>query len=184
MFPFFPDHQLNWQGHFKKVLVGCITRKFNLTCHLSFLCSLFFSLLLYDFVSLVYLYFTPSASCLSLLPINTSVHTGNKEEIKSPGCSHSFSHKYCHFRWNHEEIQLEEYPCHPKRCLYPKNHRHSPHSAPAKQHSITKTNTVAQDCVDSEAATGSGIKSRDSRQPRHKANVIGNANIAPLKIFM
>lgn len=129
----------------------------------------FFIPLLQDFISLLYLYFTTSVSHLSLLPINTPVHTGNKEEIKSPGRLHCFLHKYCHFNWNNERTQLEEYPCHLKPCFDPKIHRHSPHPAPAKQCSTTKINTVAQACAGSEAATDSGSKSRDSWQPRHKA---------------
>lgn len=43
----------------------------------------FFIPLLYDLVSLVYLYLTSSVSGLFLLPIYTSVYTGNKEEIES-----------------------------------------------------------------------------------------------------
>lgn len=164
MFPFFPDHQLNWQGHFRKVLVGCTTRKFNLSLEVSLFPY-------YNFVSLAHLYFPPFVSFLSLLPINTSAHTGNKEEIKIPGSLHSFPQKYYNLKWNNEETQPEEYPCHLKTCFDPKNHRLSPHPAPAKQHSTTKINTVAQSCVGSEAATGSGIKGRDSWQPREGGNL-------------
>lgn len=70
MFPFLPDHQLNWQGHFRKVLVGCMTRKFNLSLEVSLFPY-------YNFVSLAHLYFTPSVSYLCYLL--THQHT---QEIK------------------------------------------------------------------------------------------------------
>lgn len=54
MFPFFPVHQLNWQGHFKKMLFGYITQKFNLTCHVRFLYSLIIWLYIIGLPTLYY----------------------------------------------------------------------------------------------------------------------------------